>query len=73
MEFKVTIIGNCFLVEVPKLYGTSVADYLQHNNIDVYELRFPINKSNAVVYGKLNYEKDLEELVNTYKQEHGYE
>lgn len=71
-KFSVTIIGNGFLVDCPKIVGTRLADYLVLNDIQVSEIRFPFNKLEAQIYGKLNYEKDLEELVNTYKQEHGY-
>lgn len=70
--FKTTLIGNGFEVECPKIVGTNLADHLVSHKIEVYEIRFPFNKSHALIYGKLNPEVDIEEVVNTYCKEHGY-
>lgn len=72
MEIKTTLIGNGFEVQCPKIVGTNLADHLVSNKIEVYEIRFPFNKSHALIYGKLNPEVDIEEVVNTYCKEHGY-
>lgn len=69
---KTTLIGNGFEVECPKIVGTNLADNLVSHKIEVYEIRFPFNKSHALIYGKLNPEVDIEEVVNTYCKEHGY-
>ncbi len=69
---KTTLIGNGFEVECPKIVGTNLADHLVANKIEVYEIRFPMNKSHALIYGKLNPEVELEEVVNSYSKEHGY-
>lgn len=70
--FKTTLIGNGFEIECPKIVGTNLADHLVTHKIEVYEIRFPINKFHALIYGKLNPEVDIEEVVNTYCTEHGY-
>lgn len=69
---KTTLIGNGFEVECPKIVGTNLADHLVANKIEVYEIRFPMNKSHALICGKLNPEVELEEVVNQYSKEHGY-
>lgn len=69
---KTTLIGNGFEVECPKIVGTNLADHLVSNKIEVYEIRFPFNKSHALIYGKLNPEVDIEEIVDNYTKEHGY-
>lgn len=69
---KTTQIGNGFEIECPKIVGTNLADHLVSNKIEVYEIRFPFNKSHALIYGKLNPEVDIEEVVNSYSKEHGY-
>lgn len=69
---KTTLIGNGFEVECPKIVGTNLADNLVSHKIEVYEIRFPFNRSHALIYGKLNPEVDIEEVVNTYCKEHGY-
>ena len=69
---KTTLIGNGFEVECPKIVGTNLADNLVTHKIEVYEIRFPFNKSHALIYGRLNPEVDIEEVVNTYCKEHGY-
>ena len=69
---KTTLIGNGFEVECPKIVGTNLADNLVSHKIEVYEIRFPFNKSHALIYGKLNPEVDIEEVVKTYCNEHGY-
>lgn len=70
--FKTTLIGNGFEIECPKIVGTNLADHLVSHKIEVYEIRFPFNKSHALIYGKLNPDVDIEEVVNTYCKEHGY-
>lgn len=70
--FKTTLIGNGFEVECPKIVGTNLADHLVSHKIEVYEIRFPFNKSHALIYGKLNPDVDIEEVVNSYCKEHGY-
>lgn len=70
--FKTTLIGNGFEISCPKIVGTNLADHLVSNKIEVYEIRFPFNKFHALIYGKLNPEIDIEEVVNTYCKEHGY-
>ena len=70
--FKTTLIGNGFEIECPKIVGTNLADHLVTHKIEVYEIRFPINKFHALIYGKLNPEVDIEEVVNSYSKEHGY-
>lgn len=70
--FKTTLIGNGFEIECPKIVGTNLADHLVSNKIEVYEIRFPFNKFHALIYGKLNPEVDIEEVVNSYSKEHGY-
>lgn len=69
---KTTLIGNGFEVECPKIVGTNLADHLVSHKIEVYEIRFPYNKSHALIYGKLNPEVDIEEVVNQYSKKHGY-
>lgn len=69
---KTTLIGNGFEVECPKIVGTNLADHLVANKIEVYEIRFPMNKSHALIYGRLNPDVELEEVVNQYSKEHGY-
>lgn len=69
---KTTLIGNGFEVECPKIVGTNLADHLVSNKIEVYEIRFPFNKSHALIYGKLNPEVDIEEVLNQYSKKHGY-
>ena len=69
---KTTLIGNGFEVECPKIVGTNLADHLVSHKIEVYEIIFPFNKSHALIYGKLNPEVDIEEVVNSYSKEHGY-
>lgn len=71
-SIKTTLIGNGFEVECHKLTGTDLADYLVFKKIYVSEIRFPFNKCIALIYGKLNPEVDIEEVVNTYCKEHGY-
>lgn len=70
--FKTTLIGNGFEIECPKIVGTNLADHLVTHKIEVYEIRFPFNKFHALIYGKLNPEVDIEEVVNSYSKEHGY-
>ena len=70
--FKTTLIGNGFEIECPKIVGTNLADHLVTHKIEVYEIRFPLNKFHALIYGKLNPDVDIEEVVNTYSKEHGY-
>ena len=69
---KTTLIGNGFEVKCPKIVGTNLADHLVSHKIEVYEIRFPFNKFHTLIYGKLNPEVDIEEVVNTYCKEHGY-
>ena len=69
---KTTLIGNGFEVECPKIVGTNLADHLVSHKIEVYEIRFPFNKSHALIYGKSNPEVDIEEVVNQYSKKHGY-
>ena len=71
-SIKTTLIGNGFEIECPKIVGTNLADHLVSHKIEVYEIRFPFNKFHALIYGKLNPEVDIEEVVNTYSKEHGY-
>lgn len=71
-SIKTILIGNGFEVECPKIVGTNLADHLVSQKIEVYEIRFPFNKSHALIYGKLNPEVDIEEVVNSYSKEHGY-
>lgn len=71
-SIKTTLIGNGFEVECPKIVGTNLADHLVSHKIEVYEIRFPFNKSHALIYGKLNPEVDIKEVVNSYSKEHGY-
>lgn len=69
---KTTLIGNGFEVECPKIVGTNLADHLVSHKIEVYEIRFPFNRSHALIYGRLNPDVELEEVVNQYSKEHGY-
>ena len=69
---KTTLIGNSYEIECPKIVGTNLADYIVAKKIEVYEIRFPFNKSHALIYGKLNPDVDIEEVVNQYSKEHGY-
>ena len=69
---KTTLIGNGFEIKCPKIVGTNLADYLVSRWIEVYEIRFPINKSHALIYGRLHPYIELEKVVNIYCQEHGY-
>lgn len=71
-SIKTILIGNGFEIECPKIVGTNLADHLVSQKIEVYEIRFPFNKSHALIYGKLNPEVDIEEVVNSYSKEHGY-
>lgn len=69
---KTTLIGNGFEVECPKIVGTNLADHLVSYRIEVYEIRFPFNKSHALIYGRLHPYIELEKVVNIYCKEHGY-
>ena len=63
---KTTIIGNGFLAEINKKYATKLADYLIGKEISVYEVRFPIDKENAQVYGKINPDIDINSIVTMF-------
>lgn len=69
---KTTLIGKGYEIECPKIVGTNLTDYIVAKKIEVYEIRFPFNKSHALIYGKLNPDVDIEEVVNQYSKEHGY-
>lgn len=71
-SIKTILIGNGFEIECPKIVGTNLADHLVTHKIEVYEIRFPLNKLHALIYGRINPEVDIEEVVNTYSKEHGY-
>lgn len=63
---KTTIIGNGFLIDVNKKYATKLADYLIGKEVSVYEVRFPVNKEQAQVYGRLNPDSDINSLVTMF-------
>lgn len=63
---KTTIIGNGFLIDVNKKYATKLADYMIEKEVSVYEVRFPVNKEQAQVYGRLNPDIDINSIVTMF-------